>query len=123
MVFGRDPTQVTEEQIHRFLFVFVFLPAIGASVASTLLALTAVERVREEDDVVLDDGAGSFILEPFAEEIVKQATEAAERSAAAAIERTRPATPETPAQPAPAPVAPPAAAAAPLRVVESGRGA
>jgi hypothetical protein len=123
MVFGRDPTQVTEEQIHRFLFVFVFLPAIGAAVASTLLALTAVERVREEDDVVLDDGAGSFILEPFAEEIVKQATEAAERSAAAAIERTRP--PEAAPTPAvaPAPPAPPPAAGAPLRVVESGRGA
>lgn len=118
MVFGKDPTQVTDEQIHRFLFIFVFLPAIGASLASTLLALTSVERVREEDDVVLDDSAGGFILEPFAAEIIREAREAAETAAAAAVERSRP------VQPAAAPVTAPAAAAAqgaPLRVVESGR--
>lgn len=116
MVFGKDPTQVTDEQIHRFLFIFVFLPAIGASLASTLLALTSVERVREEDDVVLDESAGGFILEPFAAEIIREAREAAETAAAAAVERSRP------VQPAAPPVAAPAAAAgAPLRVVESGR--
>lgn len=140
MVFGKDPADVTDKEIHGFLFFFVFIPAIGASLASTLLALTSVERLREEDDIVLDEGAGSFILEPFAEEIIQQARAEATRSATAAIERARPAP-----EPA-APVAPAAAAAppvggaqvggvqvggaqvggaqvggAPLRVVESGR--
>jgi len=42
MVFGIDPLAVTEGQIHAFLRLFVFLPAILAAIASTLLAMTAV---------------------------------------------------------------------------------
>ena len=126
MVFFKDPGEVTDKEIHSFLFFFVFIPAIGASLAATLLALTAVERVREEDDIVLDERAGSFILEPFAEDILKQAREEAERTAAAAIGRRSP-EPLPEAQPAagqpPSPAAPaqPATPGAPLRVVEAGR--
>jgi hypothetical protein len=122
MVFFKDPGQVTDAEIHSFLFFFVFVPAIGASLAATLLALTAVERVRGEDDIVLDERAGSFILEPFAAEIVRQAREEAERSARAALGRTGEAD-AAPAAPATAASAPPAPAqpAAPLRVVEAGR--
>jgi hypothetical protein len=131
MVFFKDPAEVTDKEIHSFLFFFVFIPALGASVASTLLALTAVERLRDEDDLVLDPQAGAFILEPFAEEIVRQAREEAERTAAAALGRARTEPAETPAKPAvpaaePAPAAaggPPAPAPghASLRVIESGR--
>jgi hypothetical protein len=128
MVFFKDPGRVTDKEIHSFLFFFVFVPAVGASLAATLLALTAVERVRGEDDVVIDERAGSFILEPFADEIVRQAREEAERTARAAIGRTReaetPASPSAPAAPvAPAspPVGPQQPAGAPLRVVEAGR--
>lgn len=115
MVFFKDPGQVSDKEIHTFLFFFVFIPAIGASVAATLLALTAVERVRAEDDVVLDERAGSFILEPFAQEIVRQARDEAERAAHGALERVAAAGPQ---QAAAQPPPPPAPAAAPLRVVE-----
>ena len=142
MVFLKDPAQVTDAEIHSFLFFFVFIPALGASVASTLLALTSIEKLRDEDDIVLDPQAGTFILEPFAEEIIRQAREEAERSATAALDRARPPSPAVPAEappavaPAaaaeasPAPAQPPAAPAvtgppapghASLRVVESGR--
>ena len=129
MVFFKDPAQVTDQEIHSFLFFFVFIPALGASLASTLLALTSVEKLREDDDVVLDPQAGSFILEPFAVEIVRQAREEAERTAAAAMDRARP--PAPPSSPAPEEAIPPAAAPAAvgpampghasLRVIESGR--
>lgn len=119
MVFFKDPGQVSDREIHTFLFFFVFIPAIGASVASTLLALTAVERVREKDDIVLDDRAGSFILEPFAAEIVRTAREEAERTATAALDRARPPAPVVAPAAAVAPSPPPAAAG--LRVVETGR--
>ncbi|WP_375461549.1 ATPase [uncultured Enterovirga sp.] len=119
MVFFKDPGQVTDKEIHTFLFFFVFIPAVGASVAATLLALTSVERVREEDDVVLDESAGSFILEPFAEELIRQARDEAERTANATIERARPAAATAPPAAQPSPAAP--VAAAPLRVVETGR--
>jgi hypothetical protein len=127
MVFFKDPAEVTDKEIHSFLFFFVFIPALGASLASTLLALTSVEKLRDDDDVVLDPQAGSFILEPFAEEIVKQAREQAERTAAAAIDRARPPEPPAPAEVQPAAAvpqasaAPPAAGHASLRVIESGR--
>jgi hypothetical protein len=119
MVFGKDPSEVSDKEIHGFLFFFVFIPAIGASLASTLLALTAVETLPEEvDDVRLDDMAGHYILGPYAEQIVRDAQTAAERSAELALARSRPA---EPAAPAAAPVAPVAPGAAPLRVIESGR--
>jgi len=41
MVFGKDPTEVTDAEIHWFLRFFVFVPAIMISIASTLLAVTA----------------------------------------------------------------------------------
>jgi hypothetical protein len=120
MVFGKDPGQVTDREIHVFLFFFVFIPAIGASLASTLLALTAVETLpREEEDVRLEDIAGNYILGPFAEKIVREAMAAAERSAEAALDRVRPApTPEPAVASAAAAHAGPAS---PLRVVEAGR--
>ncbi len=125
MVFFKDPAQVTDAEIHSFLFFFVFIPALGASLASTLLALTSVEKLRDDDDIVLDPQAGSFILEPFAVEIVRQAREEAEKTATAAMDRARPAAPPSPAVPeaavAPAPSAPVASGPAPLRVIESGR--
>lgn len=114
MVFGKDPADVTDKEIHGFLFFFVFIPAIGASLASTLLALTSVETLPEEvNDVRLDDMAGHYILGPYAERIVREAQMAAEKTAEAALARARPAEPEaTPAA---------ASGGAPLRVVESGR--
>jgi hypothetical protein len=121
MVFGKDPGQVTDREIHVFLFFFVFIPAIGASLASTLLALTAVETLpRDEQDVRLEDIAGNYILGPFAEKIVRDAIAVAERSAEAAIDRARPAAPGAATAPAAANAAP-NAAASPLRVVEAGR--
>jgi hypothetical protein len=127
MVFGKDPSEVTDKEIHGFLFFFVFIPAIGASLASTLLALTAVETLPEEvNDVRLDDMAGNYILGPFAEQVVRDAQAAAEKTAEAAYARSRaaerpvaaPAAAPVPT-PAPAPVG--AAPAAPLRVIDSGR--
>ena len=42
MVFGIDPLEVNDGQVHLFLRIFVFIPAILAAIASTLLAMTSV---------------------------------------------------------------------------------
>jgi hypothetical protein len=52
MVFGKDPNQVTEGEIASFLRVFVFLPAIMVALASTLLAMTAVHRIRPKKETI-----------------------------------------------------------------------
>lgn len=65
MVFGKDPNQVTEGEISSFLRIFVFLPAILVALASTLLAMTAVHRVRpkkEATPVTVPDEAVIQIL-------------------------------------------------------------
>ncbi|TGD96131.1 ATPase [Methylobacterium nonmethylotrophicum] len=54
MVYGADPVDVTDQQVHAFLRVFVFAPALCAAFASTLLALCAVQVRRtygDEDDL------------------------------------------------------------------------
>jgi hypothetical protein len=46
MVFGKDPNQVTDGEIASFLRIFVFVPAILVALASTLLGLTAIHRIK-----------------------------------------------------------------------------
>jgi hypothetical protein len=54
MVYGADPIDVTDQQVHAFLRIFVFAPALCAAFASTLLALCAVQVRKtyiDEDDL------------------------------------------------------------------------
>jgi hypothetical protein len=65
MAFGKDPNQVTNGEIASFLRVFVFLPAILVALASTLLAMTAVHRIKpkkEAEAVAVPDQAVIQIL-------------------------------------------------------------
>jgi hypothetical protein len=65
MVFGKDPNHVTENEIASFLRVFVFLPAIFVALASTLLAMTAVNHIKPKvnnEPVVVPDAAVVQIL-------------------------------------------------------------
>lgn len=122
MLFGIDPTEVTDAELHQFLRVFVFAPAVFVAFASAMLAYTSVTRIKPEvDPVALDDAAGEYILDPFAQRIVREAVDAADRRVEQALERARPpgltappaanaaeppAAPATVAQPASAPVVP-----------------
>ncbi|WP_019903024.1 hypothetical protein [Methylobacterium sp. 77] len=54
MVYGVDPIDVTDAQVHAFLRIFVFVPALCAAFASTILALCAVsvrKTFMDEDDL------------------------------------------------------------------------
>lgn len=65
MVFGKDPNQVTDGEIASFLRIFVFLPAIFVALASTLLAMTAVNHIKPKKDdapVAIPDAAVIQIL-------------------------------------------------------------
>ncbi len=57
MVYGVDPIDVNDAQVHAFLRIFVFVPALCAAFASTILALSAVSVRRtfmDEDDLGAD---------------------------------------------------------------------
>ena len=65
MAFGKDANQVTDGEIASFLRIFVFLPAILVALASTLLAMTAVHRIKpkkEATQVTVPDEAVIQIL-------------------------------------------------------------
>ena len=83
MAFAKEPTKVTDGEIAWFLRIFVFAPAVFVSLASTFIAITAVEKIKpkkpEPPSVEIDEGAGAYILEPFAQQIIREATEVAEQ--------------------------------------------
>ena len=72
MVYGVDPIDVTEQQVHAFLRIFVFLPALCAAFASTILALCAVSTRRtfmDEDDLgaAVNPAAAPYMLDAITE--------------------------------------------------------
>lgn len=90
MVFGKAPTEVTDSEIHQFLRIFVFVPAIGSAFAATLIALMSVHRIRTETaPAELVDDAGQYILEPFAQTIIREAAAAATKAAHDTIVATK----------------------------------
>jgi hypothetical protein len=68
MVYGVDPIDVTDAQVHAFLRIFVFVPALCAAFASTILALCAVsvrKTFMDEDDLgaTVDPAATPYMLD------------------------------------------------------------
>ena len=68
MVYGVDPIDVSEAQVHAFLRIFVFVPALCAAFASTILALCAVsvrKTFMDEDDLgaTVDLAATPYMLD------------------------------------------------------------
>lgn len=74
MVYGVDPIDVSEAQVHAFLRIFVFVPALCAAFASTILALCAVsvrKTFMDEDDLgaVVDPAATPYMLDSITESL------------------------------------------------------
>jgi len=90
MVFGKSPTEVTDEQVHQFLRIFVFLPAICTAFAATLVALTSVHAIKPEPITTLDGNGVDYILGPFAQEVIQAATDATVEAMRASINHPRP---------------------------------
>jgi hypothetical protein len=84
MVFGKDANQVTEGEVAAFLRIFVFLPAIFVALASTLLAMTAVNHIkpkRETSAVPVPDAAVIQILRAAVQSAHKQFDDASSATA------------------------------------------
>jgi len=89
MFFAKDPATVTEAEVYEFLRIFVFVPAILVSLAATLLALASVEKVKPKaESPELDEAGVQYILGPYAEAIVSEATKAAEKTIVEVIRKT-----------------------------------
>lgn len=74
MVYGVDPIEVSDAQVHAFLRIFVFVPALCAAFASTILALSAVsvrKTFMDEDDLgaAVSAEAAPYLLSSVAETV------------------------------------------------------
>ena len=115
MFFGKDPTEVTEGELHSFLRFFVFFPAIFASLAATALALASVTPLREAPEAIeVDEQA---LVDQLLYPLTRSLDEHAEKAANVAVARAfvahkiEPQAPEIPTPPAtPSKVDEPAAA-------------
>jgi hypothetical protein len=130
MVYGVDPIDVTEQQVHAFLRIFVFVPALCAAFASTILALCAVSTRRtfmDEDDLgaAVNPEAAPYMLDAIADALRSNPSvvRAAPPNQAAVIPMNRPTTAQSlpgqslpgqslPGQGLPGPVLPAAGASA-----------
>ncbi|MBS7453836.1 ATPase [Microvirga sp. 3-52] len=83
MFFAKDPADVTEGELFNFLRLFVFVPAICASLASTLLAMGSVTRIKPKKiaQVAAVKAArsgvpltgGRYVLDPLHKVVVEKA--------------------------------------------------
>ena len=119
MFFGKDPTEVSEGELHAFLRFFVFFPAIFASLAATALALASVTPLRAPPEAIEVDDMSlvEHLLEPLTYSLEERADKVANAAVAKAMvaHKVEPKSPEMPAsaaEPSAAVVAPEAAAAA-----------
>lgn len=76
MVFGKDPIEVTDSEIHWFLRFFVLIPALMIALASSLLMMAAYERItpRRQEKFNLDintDGTLAAFVRSTASEVMK----------------------------------------------------
>lgn len=87
MAYGKDPLHVTDGEVSAFLRIFVFVPAILVSIVATLLALTAVTRVRREPPIYIPDEAGAYLLGPYTEKLVSATANAIQKDVDDAVAR------------------------------------
>ncbi len=87
MFFGKDPTEVSEGELHSFLRIFVFFPAIFASLAATALALASVTPLRQrKDPIEVDDlDLVDHLLGPLTASLDEHARHAANEAVAKAM--------------------------------------
>ncbi len=119
MFFGKDPTEVTEGELHSFLRFFVFFPAIFASLAATALALASVTPLRAAPEAVeVDEQA---LVDQLLSPLTRSLDAHAEKAASIAVARAfvaQKVEPQAPSMPPPPKPAVPAAAEAASKIEE-----
>ena len=78
-VVRKAPTEVTDAEVKGLEFYLIFIPSIAAALASTLLAITAVHRIRAprvEPTASIPDEALNFLLGPLVQTLQQEARNA-----------------------------------------------
>lgn len=75
MLFGKDQRDLTEGEVKKLEWYLLLIPSIAAALSSTLIAMTAVHRIKPPDDTVVQmpDEAVKFLLGPLLNSIREEA--------------------------------------------------
>jgi hypothetical protein len=87
MLFRVDPAKVTPEQLKTLEFYLIFVSSIAAAFSSTLIAMTAVRRIKKPKDhaaVTIPDEAAAYLFGPLVAAIRKEASDAVAAAASKA---------------------------------------
>ena len=78
MIMRKAPADVSEAEVKALESYLIFIPSIAAALASTLLAISAVHRIRRKDESVatIPDEAAAFLFGPLVEAIKRSASDA-----------------------------------------------
>lgn len=76
MLFNKDPRDVSEGEVKTLEWYLILIPSIAAALSSTLIALTAVHRIRppkSESPLVMPDEAMACLLGPLGKTMEQEA--------------------------------------------------
>jgi hypothetical protein len=79
MLFQKDPREVTDGQVKTLEWYLILIPSIAAALSSTLIAMTAVRRIRRkksEEPTTIPEEAAAFLFGPLVTAIDQQVREA-----------------------------------------------
>jgi hypothetical protein len=78
MVTGKAVAEVTESEVKNLEKYLIIIPSIAAALASTLIAVTAVRRIKvpENQPVAIADEAAAYLFGPLLDAIRKEASDA-----------------------------------------------
>jgi hypothetical protein len=83
MIFNKDPKDVSEGEVKTLEWYLILIPSIAAALSSTLIAMTAVHRIRRPKSsapTTVPDEAVAFLFGPLLAEIKKTAEDAVNRA-------------------------------------------
>lgn len=78
MLFRKDPHEVSEGEVKTLQWYMIVIPSIAAALSSTLIAMTAVRRIRRrpENVATLPEEATAYLFGPLLTALRKEAAEA-----------------------------------------------
>jgi hypothetical protein len=81
MLFSKDPRDVSEGEVKTLEWYLILIPSIAAALSSTLIAMTAVHRIRapapeaEPEPATIPDEAATYLFGPLLAAIKSEARE------------------------------------------------
>jgi hypothetical protein len=101
MLFNKDPQDVSEGEVKTLEWYLILIPSIAAALSSTLIAMTAVHRIKTpkiEAPTKMPDEAMTYLLGPLVKTLEQEAKNAVSAAVNAQVNQTKAKPPPEPAK-------------------------